>query len=311
MRKTQAVMIIVLGNLTACQATPSVPLSAVVQQLLDKTRENMVFVKGGSFEMGDYLHEYESFGVTHRDYWSNDESSRPAHKVTLSSYYMGKYEVTYAEYDIYTAANGLPLQNGKLKEINERNIPGNSFPFRKPNKPVQANWYEAKAYCAWLAKLSALPYDLPTEAQWEYAARSRGQKVGYATDNGDIDLDRNYPKFERYGHAVGKWPPNPLGLYDMSGNAHEWVNDWYQPDYYQYSPEHNPQGPKEGWIKRYTQKSTGEKKALGPLKISRGGHYGYSYESNDVYTRAWVTPDSSASFVGFRCALNLSTAPGK
>ncbi len=123
-------------------------------------------------------------------------------------------------------------------------------------------WQEAKDYCQWLGNVSTLPFDLPTEAQWEYAARSRGGKVYFATNNGYTQLQGGHyydPELERYVEYtheeanaargienVDAYPPNPLGVFGMSNQISEWVNDWYSPTYYQNSPEFNPQGPGSG-----------------------------------------------------------------
>ncbi|MGB4073998.1 formylglycine-generating enzyme family protein, partial [Pseudomonas sp.] len=101
--------------------------------------------------------------------------------------------------------------------------------------------------------LSGAPVDLPSEAQWEFAARNRGQHVIYPTDTGTLDFGRNYPprtdEMHVPVHPVGSFAPNPLGLYDMAGNAKDWVNDWYDPDYYPNSPLDNPKGPETGLYK--------------------------------------------------------------
>src|SRR5690606_4851307 len=117
--------------------------------------------------------------------------------------------------------------------------------------------------CDWLGQLTGLPFALPTEAQWEFAARSRGQNTPYATDTGRVEKDpylrppREYidpstpPKGNALVHSsatferrpVGSYPPNPLGLYDMTGNVAEWTRDWFQEDYYQRISKHNPAGP--------------------------------------------------------------------
>ncbi|NVK03476.1 MAG: SUMF1/EgtB/PvdO family nonheme iron enzyme, partial [Flavobacteriia bacterium] len=123
-------------------------------------------------------------------------------------------------------------------------------------------WEDGKNYCQWLGTITALPFDLPTEAQWEYAARSRGQHYYFATNNGYRQKkDSSY-----YDPTTGYWidytddevnastritnvdtfPPNPLGVYGMTNQVSEWVNDWYAKDYYLNSPEHNPQGPESG-----------------------------------------------------------------
>jgi len=119
-----------------------------------------------------------------------------------------------------------------------------------------------KDYCLWLNKVTALPFDLPTEAQWEYAARSRWQHYYFATNNGYRQkkgsnyYDPNSGYYVDYTDEevnssmrienVDSYPPNPLGVYGMTNQVAEWVNDWYAKDYYLNSPEHNPQGPNSG-----------------------------------------------------------------
>ncbi|MGD8571548.1 MAG: SUMF1/EgtB/PvdO family nonheme iron enzyme, partial [Gammaproteobacteria bacterium] len=208
-----------------------------------------------------------------------------AHKVTLDSYYIQKYEVTYAEYDTFTKKTGRPLSN--MDNVGD--------PKRQPKIPAGVpSWYAAKDYCLWLGEQSGLPFDLPTEAQWEYAARSRGKPVPYATDTGFLDKGRNYGKYVKEAGNndivfVGSHPPNPLGLYDMHGNVDEWVNDWYDENYYNTSPEQNPNGPE-----------TGEKKVL------RGGSVIGTQSYNTVYSRFKEKPDMNGySFSGVRCVINL------
>ena len=128
--------------------------------------------------------------------------------------------------------------------------------------------------------------DLPTEAQWEYAARNRGQFWVVATDNGKMELGRNARTFdERSAYAkkfgltrlepslpLGAFPPNPLGLYDMMTEGHEWMLDWYDPDYYAKSPEKNPAGPETGARKvlRSSRGGSGENLIMGDgLSITR------------------------------------------
>jgi len=131
-----------------------------------------------------------------------------------------------------------------------------------PETPAHVDWFEAGIYCRWLATITKLPFSLPTEAQWEYAARSRGKFVIVPTDDGTIQInerkginittsdDRKVFAREQ-GTRLGilspmprdARPPNPLGIYDMAGNGWEWIKDWYDPDYYKYSPVKDPQGP--------------------------------------------------------------------
>ena len=126
----------------------------------------------------------------------------------------------------------------------------------KGDYSVSVTWQQAKDYCQWLGKESGKKIDLPTEAQWEYAARSRGQYLPFATNNGEFTPGVNIPNEEEldeytdgFGfpiYPIGKYPPNPLGLYDMGLSGSEWVNDWYASDYYSHSPVKDPQGPDKG-----------------------------------------------------------------
>ena len=194
---------------------------------------------------------------------------------------MDKYELTFGEYDVFSKVTGSPLLD--KEDLGDMKARG-------PRQPAAANWYQAKKYCQWLGKLTGLPFDLPTETQWEYAARSRGKPVGYATDTGLIDAGRNYAKFSDYPTPVGSFPPNPIGIYDMSGNVAEWVNDWYAPGYADLANKIDPTGPKTG-----------------TKKISRGGVYGQDSWGNDVYTRVAEVPDTTNIGIaqGFRCVLNV------
>ena len=245
-------MLAVFTALTACSqargpATPAVSspeLQQRIEALKAKTLKNLVFVEGGSFMMGDFgpIHSPEKLP------YSRQTDDDVLHKVTLDSYSIGAYKVTYEEYDVYTDAMGLPrIAMGKRDD------------YRQPNVPAGASWQDARNYCQWIGKQLNLPMDLPTEAQWEYAARSRGKMVVYATDNGKVEDGRNVAnddQREEYlrkngvrsyrAMPVGLYPPNPIGLYDLITNGKEWAVDWYADDYYEASPEKNPEGPGSG-----------------------------------------------------------------
>jgi formylglycine-generating enzyme required for sulfatase activity len=111
----------------------------------------------------------------------------------------------------------------------------------KENLPVEGvTWYGAKAFALYYV------FDLPTEAEWEYAA-SGGKQYQYGTDDGTISGSKaNYNYTIGHPVDVGSYPPNPFGLYDMSGNVWEWCDDWYDSDYYNSSPAHNPIGAQKG-----------------------------------------------------------------
>jgi formylglycine-generating enzyme required for sulfatase activity len=140
---------------------------------------------------------------------------------------------------------------------------------QNPFVPAGTVWQRARDYCQWLGQLTGLPIDLPTEAQWEYAARSRGQNFVFATDTGNLEHGRNVPGSREHMELlnpiirynmdlpgfsrtiprpvpVGLFPPTPMGLYDVAHNGLDWVLDWYAVDYYQRSPVDNPGGPDTG-----------------------------------------------------------------
>ncbi|GAB3454677.1 hypothetical protein GCM10027321_06250 [Massilia terrae] len=213
------------------------PINQRIQQLVAKVKASLRPLKSGTFEMGDW-------GPSPGRHYDFERDSSPLHKVTLDGFYMMAYKVTYDDFDIFTDAIGSERIDMDDLGIRER----------APKRPAGVNWHGAKAYCNWLGKLTGLPFDLPTEAQWEYAARSGGRRVLFATDNGKIERGRNFPKEWEDGPRpplpdVGSFPPNPAGLYGMSENTGEWVNDWYDDKYYSISPKINPRGPEHGQFK--------------------------------------------------------------
>ncbi|MGE6765958.1 formylglycine-generating enzyme family protein, partial [Serratia sp. NPDC071084] len=184
-----------------------------------------------------------------------------------------------------------------------------------PNTPAHMDWYDAEQYCAWLGKVSGLPFALPTEAQWEYAARSRGQFFIVATNSGVLEMDGiqrginisgslDREEFARkMGLTSGIWttlpgdsyPPNPLGIYDMAGNGYEWVKDWYDPDYYQHSPAVDPQGPEKPVYKDHEGKYT---------KVLRGAETSGPFKGLTI-ARFKRSRDTRATFVTtVRCVVN-------
>ena len=222
-----------------------------------KSLDNMVFVEGGEFQMGDFGWPYDDDPKNLCD-WpcgvdpermgniSMDGDDDFVHPVKLSSYFFSKYQTTLGDFDLFFIAQGKPLfdaEDRKREELQEK--------YFSPNLPAPVkSWQEAKDYCGWLGKLSGYPVDLPTEAQWEYAARSRGQYVAFPTDNGSLNYGRNYPE-RGIGRtfSVDRFVPNPLGIYNLTGNATDWVNDWYDKDYYRVSPFINPTGPEKGTLR--------------------------------------------------------------
>ena len=213
------------------------PTADELRKFVAAVTANLVFLKGGTFEMGDWGSEVNDYGLP----YDGTYDSKPLHKVKLSGFFIGKYPVTYAEFDVFTAARRLP-------RINQDDF---AKSYRKPDTPAGVTWQGAKDYCLWLAEISGKRFDLPTEAQWEYAARSGGKRHIYPTDNGRSEPGRNLPSFEQRKAAgglvpVSSFPPNQAGVYYMSAGVHEFTNDWYDPEYYEKSPALNPTGPTTG-----------------------------------------------------------------
>ena len=243
--------------------------------------DDMVFVQGGTFQMG---------------------TGSDKHSVTLGDFYMGINEVTFEDYDQYCTASG------KSKPDDEG--------WGRGKRPViNVSWYDAAEYCNWLSKQHGLEsvyriagttitpnwnangYRLPTEAEWEYAARNRGGNYEWAGTSNEKELslyanfcDKNCTyswktKTEDDGHThtapVKSYRANSLGLYDMSGNVYEWCWDWY--DDYSKNASTNPKGPN-----------------IGAYRVERGGSW-LSEPANLRYAyRLYNAPDDRFSFIGFR-----------
>ena len=187
-----------------------------------------IFVKGGTFQMGDVMGD------------NDNDDEKPLHTVTVSDFYLGKTEITVAQYRIFCKATGRLMPK----------IP----PWgRQDDHPiVSVSWDDAKAFCDWAG------CRLPTEAEWEYAAREGGRNVRFGNGknmanpseiNFNADYKKPYSVVGVYRHKttpVASFSPNSLGLYDMSGNVYEWCSDWSDANYYSSSPRLNPQGPSVG-----------------------------------------------------------------
>jgi formylglycine-generating enzyme required for sulfatase activity len=196
---------------------PEKPTKENVKTVSDPTTNmQLVFVKGGCYQMGSVEFDDE----------------KPVHQVCLSDFYMGKYEVTQSQW---------------------QKVMGNNPSFFKkcgPDCPVESvSWDDAQEFIKKLNAQSGKQYRLPTEAEWEYAARSGGKDEKWAGTSDESAVSRYawYDKnSSRSTHKVGLKKSNGLGLYDMTGNVWEWCQDWYNEAYYDDSPKDNPPGPDNG-----------------------------------------------------------------
>ena len=205
------------------------------KKVLEKLIANMVRVEGGTFTMGATAEQ-----------GSDAASDEEPHEVTLSDYYIGKYEVTQAEWEAVMGEK--PTADGN-KWTSENGL-GSNYP------AYNISWNDCDAFIRKLNELTGMKFKLPTEAQWEYAARGGKSSRGYKySGSNDIDEIAWYwdNSFEEgiYTHPVGGKQANELGLYDMSGNVCEWCSDWYEwydewYDNYSSSPQTDPIGPSSG-----------------------------------------------------------------
>ncbi|MBN1272960.1 MAG: SUMF1/EgtB/PvdO family nonheme iron enzyme [Candidatus Aminicenantes bacterium] len=218
-----------------------------------------VEVPAGWFKMGDNFNEGGS-----------DE--QPVHDVYLNGYYVSKYEVTFEQYDMFCDAAG------RIKPDDEG--------WGRGQRPViNVTWHDAKAFCDWLSDITGKDIHLPTEAQWEKAARGTDQRR-YPWGNSDPNNNKaNYNDNVGKTMPVGSYPAgvSPYGAHDMAGNVWEWCHDWYDSGYYSSSPSHNPQGPSSG-----------------SDRVSRGGSWcNYAYFLRSTYRNSDYLSSSLAD-VGFR-----------
>lgn len=285
--------VVMASTLLGCEAKPVKPTAAQVEALASKTKAQLIFVQGGEFQMGDFgeVHNAEKLPYT------GEGHDGPLHKVTVTDFSIGKYKVTLGDYDIYASVHGLPLPytgpKAEPSDITLREHP------KSPTYPAGVDWPDAQGYCVWIGKQLGLAMSLPTEAEWEYAARGKGGYLVFATDNGKEEPGRNFATRDQikkvtgidYGDMpVGMYPPNPLGLYDLGHNGLEWTSDWYGSDYYATSPSQNPTGPAQG-IKKVLRGMDG---------IS--AHPAMTFERQSREPELAKSPGSTTNIgMGFRC----------
>ena len=251
------------------KADPINSLAEPLRSHLKKLMADMVLVEGGTYMMGN----------PDRD--RNDEYAKDVpHEVTLSSFYICKYEVTEA---LWTAVMGSNPSDHKL---------GDNYPVER------VNWYDCQDFVEKLSELTGRHFRLPTEAEWEYAARGGKRSRGYRY-SGSYALDEigwHVGNAHYYKREVGTKKPNELGLYDMTGNVCEWCQDKLDTEYYHHSPSINPQGPD-----RSTYKDN---------RCFRGGSVcdDDKYDRLKVYTRfsSGMPPEEKSFYIGLRLAMSVN-----
>jgi formylglycine-generating enzyme required for sulfatase activity len=240
-------------------------------KVIEQLEKAMVLVKGGCYQMGDI------FG-------DEDADERPVHKVCVDDFYMGETEVTQRQWteimgsnpSYFKTCDDCPVERVSwddvqefIKRLNEKTT---------PLVPLNKGGFRGL-------------YRLPTEAEWEYAARSGGKMEKWAGTSNESELG-DYAWYycnlgvEGESHPVKEKKPNGLGLYDMSGNVWEWCSDWYNDNYYKNSPRNNPKGPSSGQV-----------------RVLRGGSWNFSSKHSRTVNRGRILPDFRKLDLGFRCVM--------
>jgi formylglycine-generating enzyme required for sulfatase activity len=278
--------------------TPDTPPDTTSRQLPvdDSWKPELVPVSQGTFIMGEMDGNNSGFTLF-------------AHMVSLGKFSIGKYEITIEQYKKFIDETGYVTTaqlNGHSKIYvngNWSNGQGVDWQFDAQGKKIRSNfkktpvvhvgWADATAYCKWLSSKTNETYRLPTEAEWEFAARGGNRSQDHSFSGSDtIDLVAWYKKNSADSiHGIAEKRPNELGIYDMSGNAFEWCYDWYDKDYYQKSPEDNPTGPV------YPSKDS--------IKVLRGGGWAYDSKTSRNIYRTSLKIDVIGGGTGFRvCKVN-------
>ncbi|CAN5414083.1 hypothetical protein BH09PLA1_BH09PLA1_22000 [soil metagenome] len=243
-----------------------------------------VFVPPGKFVMGSPITE------------ARREMDEVEHKVQLTNgFYLGQTEVTRAQFAKFVRESKYVTEAERAGDLETwRNL---SMGQKFDHPVVYVTWHDAQAFCEWLSAREGRTYRLPTEAEWEYAARA-GTRDPFANGASIGTGDANFNGTTRYGAgtvgsyrattvAVRGFEPNPWGLHDMCGNVWEWCSDWY--GRYPIEPTINPQGP-----------------STGSVKLARGGSWANAPEYCRAAYRFGGNPEASYSTVGFRCVMEAS-----
>ena len=240
-------------------------ISPLQKEALTSMLNKMLLVEGGDFIMGN---DYNNI-----DYFTEQDSlGRNPHSVNLSNFYISKYELTQQEWEAFFPLEGKCIEFGENKAID------------------MLSWEDAQSFCDTLSSITGLDISLPTEAQWEYAARGGQKSRGYIFSGHTFDIREvawtSYDELTS-SHEVGGKRSNELGLYDMTGNVSEWCKDYYAE--YDTAFTINPQGPQTGMY-----------------KVIRGGDFRIqNFYDMKVTTRYYASPFVNRKATGLRLVINL------
>jgi len=244
-------------------------------QPLHPAEPEMIFVQGGTFRMGCTAEQGD-------DCWDEE---KPVHQVTVSSFSMGKYEITQRQWE---SLMGTTIWQQRDKAANDRYEEPDHLPIHGDGKdyPVYyVSWDDAQEFITRLNAATGKQYRLPTEAEWEYAARGGAKSNGfkYSGSNHLDEVAWYWDNNSETAHPVGEKMPNELGIYDMSGNVWEWCHSWYE----NYA---------------YSSKSYSENAPAGTPRTVRGGSWYNVAEDARVSFRNSDLPENRRALVGFRLA---------
>ncbi|MGH9546359.1 MAG: formylglycine-generating enzyme family protein [Terriglobales bacterium] len=210
---------------------------------------------------------------------NGQDNERPVHRVWVDEFQLASYAVTNLGYTQFVRATGKPP------------APFCENPdFSHPAQPVVAvSWFEAVEYCEWLKGSTGRSWRLPTEAEWERAARGGAENRLYPWGDAAPQSLPDYGKrWQKGPEPVAQFAPNAFGLYDICENVHEWCSDWYQAGYYAESSERNPAGPERG-----------------NRRASRGGSWRHHIKASRCAARSSIPPEFHYADYGFRVACSV------
>ena len=270
-------------NIVATFEERTTPIPNIIDPIESLTNDELVYVEGGSYTMG----------ATDEQGWDANFDEKPTRKVNLSSFYMGKYEVTQQLWEYVMSYSGYAADGTTMSAYST-----DAWLDKKPSSTFGVGDYFPTYYVSYadivniflprLNKITGDNYRLPTEAEWEYAARGGCNSQAYKYSGSDTvgDVAWYSENSNSKSRQVGTKQPNELGIYDMSGNVWEWCSDWYAD--YTSSEETNPTGADSG-----------------SYRVFRGGYWGLSARDCRVSVRSSANPTNRNNSVGFRLALSM------